>query len=82
MIQASEDIGLANPEALLIANAAMQASERIGMPEIRIILAQAVVYLSISTKSNSVYKAINSAMEDIKKERFKKFQKIFVARQM
>lgn len=75
MIQASEDIGLANPEALLIANAAMQASERIGMPEIRIILAQAVVYLSISTKSNSVYKAINSAMEDIKKGKIQEVPK-------
>lgn len=67
MIHASEDIGMANPEAMLIANAAMNASERIGMPEIRIILSQAVIYLSISTKSNSVYKAINGALEDIEK---------------
>lgn len=66
-ILASEDIGLANPEALIIANAAMQASERIGMPEVRIILAEAVVYLAISTKSNSVYNAINLAMDEVSK---------------
>nr|WP_307775354.1 replication-associated recombination protein A [uncultured Cetobacterium sp.] len=65
MIHASEDIGMANPEAMLIANAAMNASEKIGMPEVRIILSQAVIYLSISTKSNSSYMAINSAMTDI-----------------
>lgn len=65
MIHASEDIGMANPEAMLIANSAMQASERIGMPEIRIILAQAVIYIAISTKSNSCYIGINKALEDI-----------------
>lgn len=65
MIHASEDIGMANPEAMLIANSAMQASERIGMPEIRIILAQAVIYIAISTKSNSCYMGINKALEDI-----------------
>ncbi|MEF9933185.1 MAG: replication-associated recombination protein A [Cetobacterium sp.] len=65
IILASEDIGMANPEALLIAEAAMNASERIGMPEIRIILAEAVVYLAISTKSNSCYNAINKALQDI-----------------
>lgn len=67
VIQASEDIGMANPEAMLIANAAMEASEKIGMPEIRIILAQAVIYLSISSKSNSAYLAINEAMADLSK---------------
>lgn len=67
VIHASEDIGMANPEAMLVANSAMQASERIGMPEIRIVLAQAVIYLSISTKSNSCYMAINKAMKDIEK---------------
>lgn len=66
VVHASEDIGMANPEAMLIANSTLQASEKIGMPEIRIILAQAVIYLSISTKSNSVYNAINSALEDVK----------------
>ena len=66
LIQASEDIGMANPEALLIANAAYNASEKIGMPEIRIILAHAVVYLAISSKSNSCYNGINSVLADIK----------------
>lgn len=67
VISASEDIGMANPEAMLIANSAMEASEKIGMPEIRIILAQAVIYLAISTKSNSSYVAINKALEEIEK---------------
>lgn len=65
-IEASEDIGMANSEALLIANAAMNASEKIGMPEIRIILAHAVIYLAISTKSNSAYLAIDKALTDIR----------------
>lgn len=65
VIHASEDIGMANPEAMLIANSAMNASEKIGMPEVRIVLAQAVIYLAISSKSNSSYMAINSAMMDI-----------------
>lgn len=65
-ILASEDIGMANPEAMLIANSTLIASERIGMPEIRIILAQAVIYTAISTKSNSCYNAINLALEDIR----------------
>ena len=66
-IEASEDIGMANPEALLIANAAMNACEKIGMPEVRIILAHATIYLAISSKSNSVYEAIDGALADIKK---------------
>ncbi|MBC2851401.1 replication-associated recombination protein A [Cetobacterium sp. 8H] len=66
VIHASEDIGMANPEAMLIANSAMNASEKIGMPEIRIILSQAVIYLAISSKSNSCYMAIDQALEDIK----------------
>lgn len=65
MIHACEDIGMANPQGMLIAHAAMDASERIGMPEIRIILAQAVIYLAISTKSNSCYSGIAKALEDI-----------------
>lgn len=65
VIHASEDIGMANPEAMLIANSAMNASEKIGMPEVRIVLAQAVIYLAISSKSNSSYMAINNAMADI-----------------
>lgn len=66
-IEASEDIGMANSEALLIANAAMNATEKIGMPEIRIILAHTVIYLAISSKSNSAYLAIDNALSDIKK---------------
>ncbi len=66
VVHASEDIGMANPEAMLIANSALIASERIGMPEIRIVLAQTAIYLAISTKSNSSYLAIDSALEDIK----------------
>ena len=65
-IEASEDIGMANSEALLIANAAMNACERIGMPEVRIILSHATIYLAISSKSTSVYNAINTVLKDIK----------------
>ncbi len=66
VISAAEDIGVANPDALTIAVAAMNGVKEIGMPEARIILAEAVVYLAISTKSNSAYMAVNSAIEDIK----------------
>ncbi len=66
IISASEDIGMANPEALLVANAAMHSAEKIGMPEVRIILSHATVYLAISSKSNSVYMAINDAMGDVR----------------
>jgi putative ATPase len=62
MIAAAEDIGLANPNALLMAVAAFQAAEAAGLPEARIILAQAVVYLAASPKSNSVYLAIDEAL--------------------
>lgn len=67
VISASEDIGLANPEAFLMASYGLTASEKIGMPEIRIILAEITVYLAISTKSNSCYNGINKVLEDIKK---------------
>lgn len=80
MIHASEDIGMANPEGMLIAHAAMDASERIGMPEIRIILAQAVIYLAISTKSNSCYNAINNALTDIDKGDLETVPKIIDSR--
>ncbi len=63
IISASEDIGLANPNALLMANSCMDAVHRIGMPEARIILSQCAVYLALSPKSNSTYIAINKAME-------------------
>lgn len=62
VISASEDIGLANPNALLIANAAFDAVMKIGWPEGRIPLAEATVYLATSPKSNSAYKGINTAL--------------------
>ncbi len=65
MISAAEDIGLANPEALTIATSGLTSSAVIGMPEIRIILAEIAIYLAISTKSASSYNAINSVCNDI-----------------
>ena len=62
VISASEDIGLANPNALLIANAAFDAVNKIGWPEGRIPLAEATIYLATSPKSNSAYNAINAAL--------------------
>lgn len=67
VISAAEDIGIANPDALTIAVAAMNGVKEIGMPEARIILSEASIYLAISTKSNSAYRAVNCAIEDIKK---------------
>lgn len=61
LILASEDIGLANPNALLLANACFDAVNKIGWPESRIILSEATIYLANSPKSNSAYKAINDA---------------------
>jgi putative ATPase len=61
LILAAEDIGLANPNALLIANACFDAIDRIGWPESRIILSEATIYLATSAKSNSAYMAINDA---------------------
>ena len=66
IISASEDIGLANPNALLLANAAFDAVMKIGWPEGRIPLAEATVYLATSPKSNSAYCAINSALEKVR----------------
>lgn len=66
IISASEDIGLANPTALVLANQTFAAIERIGMPEGRIPLAQCVIYLAASDKSNSAYEAINRALEAVK----------------
>ena len=62
-ISASEDIGLANTNALLLVNAAFDAVMKIGWPEGRIPLAEATVYLATSPKSNSAYEGINSALE-------------------
>lgn len=66
VIAASEDVGNANPTALLLATSAMQAVHMVGMPEARIILSQAVTYLAASPKSNRSYTAINDAMSDVK----------------
>lgn len=63
LIFASEDIGNANPNALLLANACFDAVNKIGYPECRIVLSQAVVYMATSVKSNSTYKAIGNALE-------------------
>ena len=68
VILASEDIGNANPNALLLADAALRSVQSIGMPEARIILGQVVVYLATSAKSNSTYKAINAAMSLAEKD--------------
>ena len=67
VISASEDIGLANPNALLLANAAFDAVMKIGWPEGRIPLAEATVYLATSAKSNSAYMAINDAIQLVKR---------------
>lgn len=66
IILASEDIGLANPNALLLANNCFQAINVIGMPEARIILSQATIYLANSPKSNTAYAAINEALSFVK----------------
>lgn len=66
VICASEDVGLANPNALVVANAAMQAVYMVGMPEARILLSEAAVYVALSKKSNATYMAINKALEDVK----------------
>ena len=63
LILASEDIGLANPNALLLANATFDALTKIGWPEGRIILSECTIYLATSPKSNSAYNAINSALQ-------------------
>jgi putative ATPase len=66
IILASEDIGLANPNALLLATTTMDAIRMIGMPEARIILSQCTLYLATSPKSNSAYVAINDALASVK----------------
>ena len=67
VIFASEDIGLANPNALLLAQTCFQSCSVIGMPEARIILSNTVIYLALSPKSNSAYKAIGKALELVEK---------------
>jgi putative ATPase len=68
LVQAAEDVGLADPRALLVASAAAQAVEFVGMPEARIPSAEAALYLATAPKSNSAYMGINQAMEAVKKE--------------
>lgn len=65
IISAAEDIGLANPNALLLANACFDSIQKIGMPEGRIVLAQTTVYLATSPKSNSAYLAIDNALANV-----------------
>ena len=65
VICAAEDVGMANPNALVVATSAMQAVHMIGMPEARIILAEAATYVAISKKSNATYLGINRALEDV-----------------
>ncbi len=67
VILASEDIGLANPQALIIATAALTATKEIGFPEARIILSECTLFLASSPKSNSAYKAINAAQKAVRK---------------
>ena len=67
VILASEDIGLSNPNALLMATNCFQAVHMIGMPEARIILSETTIYLAVSAKSNSAYMAINKAIELVRK---------------
>ncbi len=67
LVSASEDIGLANPNALLLANACFDAVNKIGFPEARIVLSETAIYLASSPKSNSAYLAIDSALEEVNK---------------
>ena len=69
VIAAAEDIGNADPQGLILAQAAAHATEFIGMPECRIPLAQAVTYLALAPKSNAAYVAIDAAMEDVRTQR-------------
>jgi putative ATPase len=69
IILAAEDIGLANPNALQIANTCFDSVHKIGMPEARIILSECTLYLAVSAKSNSAYLAINKALDFVRKEK-------------
>ena len=75
VILASEDIGLGNANALPVAVAGMQAAKDIGMPEVRIILAEVAVYLALSPKSNSAYNAIDEAMLEIQNNKIQEIPK-------
>jgi len=69
VVHAAEDVGLADPMALVLANAAHQAAEFIGWPEARIPIAEAAIYIATANKSNSVVKAIDAALEDVRSGR-------------
>ena len=69
MICAAEDVGMADPQALVVASAAAQAVERIGMPEAQIILAETVAYVACAPKSNASYMALNEAMESVRQKK-------------
>jgi putative ATPase len=71
VICAAEDVGNADPQAIVVANAALQISEFVGLPEARIPLAQATVYIACAPKSNAAYMGISQAMEDVEEERTK-----------
>ena len=66
LILASEDIGNADPQALLVAHAAFKAAESVGWPECRIVLAQAAIYMALAPKSNASYRAIESALAEVR----------------
>ena len=69
VIAAAEDVGNADPQALILAQAAAHATEFIGLPECRIPLAQAVTYIATAPKSNASYVAIDAALEDVRSQR-------------
>jgi putative ATPase len=71
IVHASEDVGMADPKAMLIAHAAWNALQTIGMPEARIPIAEAIIYISKAKKSNAVICAVNSAFEDAKKQQYR-----------
>ncbi len=66
VICASEDVGLADPNALVVATSAMQAANMVGMPEARIILSEAAIYVALAKKSNASYLAIDKALDDVR----------------
>ena len=69
MVHAAEDVGLADPMALVLANAAHQAAEFVGWPEARIPIAEAAIYIATAHKSNSTILAIDAALEDVRSGR-------------
>jgi len=75
VICAAEDVGNADPQAIVVANAAMQVSEFVGLPEARIPLAQATVYIACAPKSNACYLAIDKALEDVESGRIQEVPK-------